>query len=147
MFFFDNRSSSTSCESLIHRVMSSAIYLLLLYFSTWALADNGTTWIFPPGPTNPNGATGSSSGVTVAYGDTVEIQWTSTYPSSAQSQLKMALLCGTGNIMRAFCLCLLASTVALLTMFLVQHGSIKRVPMIHYRSLSIISISPIGPFR
>ncbi len=63
-----------------------------------ALAENSTTWIYPP---DPNGAgSGNFSGLNINYGDTMNIQWTSTYPSSESDPRHMALWCGKTNIQR-----------------------------------------------
>ena len=77
--------------------MTSRIVLPIL-LSAGAFAKNGTTWIYPA---DPNGA-GSDyfSGLSINYGDTMNVQYISTYPSAESDPRTMALWCGTSNLQR-----------------------------------------------
>lgn len=71
---------------------------LFVFLAARTFAKNGSTWIYPADPND--GGAADFSGLNVNYGDTIDFQWTSTYPSSENDPYKMALYCGDSNIQR-----------------------------------------------
>lgn len=77
--------------------MKSHLFLVFLP-GAGGLAWNITNWIYPP---DPNGAGSDNfSGLNINYGDSMDLEWTSTFPTSASDPRYMRLWCGTSNIQR-----------------------------------------------
>ncbi|KAL8791344.1 MAG: hypothetical protein Q9195_005963 [Heterodermia aff. obscurata] len=83
-------------------VMYSLLNLLSTCFiaGTYAdlIADHRTTWIYPSEPPNPANTSSYPSGINISYGDTMNVQWTSTWDSTAQNPLLLKLWCGAVNL-------------------------------------------------
>lgn len=57
-----------------------------------------TNWTFPPGEEGDK--QNNSANLTVYYGDTVDVSWTSTFEPRADEDPYLALWCGESNIQR-----------------------------------------------
>lgn len=65
------------------------LILLIVCLSTISSADNSTHFIYPP----------DSSNLTFHYGDTVDVEWTSTYLFIPGSGPYLSLWCGSSNLL------------------------------------------------
>lgn len=97
----DSPLSTIPCSSSLVSKDSSLMKprtVLPVFLSVGAFAKNGTTWIYP---TDPNDAGAEDfSGLSINYGDAINVQYISTFPSTESDPRTMALWCGTSNIQR-----------------------------------------------